>query len=167
MISKIVSGGAPGAEKGALISANIYGITTTGTAPKGYKTYLGVDESLKFTYNLIESSNYGYTNRVKSNINRADATLIFCKDILSSKILFTEKYCTSHNKPYFIYDFFDPHCLDRLKTFILKENISTINVTGDTEKQVPGITRVVALTMEELFIYLKKLDSVEKMVVDK
>ena len=31
MISKIVSGGAPGAEKGALISANIYGITTTGT----------------------------------------------------------------------------------------------------------------------------------------
>lgn len=76
MITKVISGGQTGVDRGALKAACDLGIPTGGFAPKYWLTENGPDPNgLKF-YGLTEYLLSGYPARTRANIEAAHATLI-------------------------------------------------------------------------------------------
>lgn len=62
LVEKIISGGQTGADRGGLEAARTLGIPTGGTAPRGYLTETGPDESLR-EFGLTESKSSAYVVR--------------------------------------------------------------------------------------------------------
>lgn len=73
-ISKIVSGGQTGADRGGLDAAIELGIPHGGWCPKGRKSEDGV---IPEKYLLKEMSSADYLKRTEQNVVDSDATVIF------------------------------------------------------------------------------------------
>ncbi|MEH1834095.1 MAG: putative molybdenum carrier protein [Nostoc sp.] len=80
-LQKIISGGQTGADRAGLDAAKALGISTGGTAPKGWRICLpdgsdGSDPSL-LDFGLVEHESYNYRPRTIKNVADADATVWF------------------------------------------------------------------------------------------
>src|SRR4030095_556414 len=73
---RIISGGQSGADQGGLRAARDLGIPTGGTAPRGWHTETGSQESLLKSFGLVESREPGYPARTRQNVQDADGTLL-------------------------------------------------------------------------------------------
>ncbi len=131
-IEKIISGGQTGADMAGLVFAHKIGITTGGTAPKGYKTESGnMVHLLKDVFGLSEFGDY--KQRTIINIEDSDGTVIFA-DRTSAGSLLTMKKCREMKKPYVI--------SPSPETFVkwLNDNkIRILNVAGNRESVSAGI----------------------------
>lgn len=125
MLTKVISGGQTGADQIGLEVAKSLGITTGGTAPRGYRTELGTNLDLRDIYGLSESSSSSYTPRTMQNILNSDMTVIY-GDITSPGSRQTETLCKVNHRSYLT----NP-LPNRLARFILENNISTLNVAGN------------------------------------
>lgn len=132
---KVISGGQTGVDQGGLFGARDAGVETGGTAPLGYLTEDGENFGLK-NFGLVESSSRKYPPRTEKNVVDSDGTLIIGK--VSPGSLLTKKLCIKHNKPFL---WLDPDVLsvEEAVTFIRENNINTLNVAGNREKNSPGI----------------------------
>ncbi len=74
MITKIVSGGQTGADRGGLDAAIHCEIPHGGWCPKGRKAEDGV---IPLKYHLTEMSSGDYLSRTKANVMDSDATVVF------------------------------------------------------------------------------------------
>jgi len=74
MITKIISGGQTGADRGGLDAAIHCGLPHGGWCPKGRKAEDGLIPS-KYQHKEMESS--GYLPRTQANVFDSDATVIF------------------------------------------------------------------------------------------
>jgi len=98
-LKKIISGGQTGADKEALIQAKNIGLETGGTAPKGYRTEIGVDPTLK-DFGLVESPYYDYAPRTKQNVADGEATIWF-GNLGSPGYWCTKNAAKAQDKPFF------------------------------------------------------------------
>ncbi len=73
-ISRIVSGGQTGADRGGLDAAIELGIPHGGWCPKGRKSE---DGTIPLIYQLVETSSSDYKVRTEKNVADSDATVIF------------------------------------------------------------------------------------------
>src|ERR1035437_4272324 len=132
MITKIISGGQTGADQGGLAAAKELGLETGGTAPKGYKTELGINLYLK-EFGLIESKSSDYKSRTIENIQNSDGTVIFGNTTSTGSKL-TLNTCIKLRKSYII----NPSKLELIKwIYILRIHI--LNVAGNRESVNSGI----------------------------
>jgi hypothetical protein len=94
LISKIVSGGQTGADRGGLDAAIEAGIRHGGWCPKGRRAEDGV---IPAKYQLVEMDTTSYVARTEANVIDSDCTVVFSfgQPTGGSKktVEFAEKYC--------------------------------------------------------------------------
>ena len=105
MITKIISGGQTGADRGGLDAAIHCDLPHGGWCPRERKAEDGV---IPDEYHLTEMLSAEYLPRTKANVIDSDATVIFTYGPLSSGSLKTAAYAHHLEKPY--------HEVDLLRT---------------------------------------------------
>lgn len=135
----VVSGGQCGADQGGLQAAKEMGITTTGLAPKGWKTCRGPRPQLA-RFNLLEDTVDGYTHRTKINVETADATVIIASNPSSSGSRVTAQHSKKVGKPCLVIQVSSDmllHEMDeeglRIAQWILEKRINILNVAGNRD----------------------------------
>lgn len=105
MITKIISGGQTGADRGGLDAAIHCDLPHGGWCPRGRKAEDGV---IPVEYHLNEMASPKYLPRTKANVFDSDATVIFTYGPLTRGSLKTVSYAHHLKKPY--------HEVDLLRT---------------------------------------------------
>ena len=96
-ISKIVSGGQTGADRGALDAAIGAGIRHGGYCPKGR---LAEDGEIPEEYLLTEMNSTSYEARTEANVVDSDATLILTHGAASGGSLKTIEFAVKYERPW-------------------------------------------------------------------
>lgn len=147
---KVISGGQTGADRAGLEAAKRLGYETGGTVPRGYKTSLGPDLTLK-GFGVVEHTSDRYPPRTVRNVHDGDGTVWFGnEETLGGKL--TIGAARRMAKPLLI----NPTA-GELRTWIIENRIRVLNVAGDRETNSPGIRARV----EEILVQaLERKDSV-------
>lgn len=149
-ITKIVSGGQTGADRGSLEAAIWCELPYGGWIPKGRKSEDGM---IPYTYkDLKETKSADYLFRTDANVKDSDATLVFCYGSPTGGSKKTVDYAKKHGKAWLAVDMNK----DKMETvecicaFIsgLADHSGVLNVAGSRESKSPGIQRAV----EELMV---------------
>lgn len=141
-LQKIISGGQTGADRAGLEVARRMGYRTGGTAPKGYKTSVGPDPTLR-EFGVVEHASDRYPPRTVRNVSDADGTVWFGNEETSGGKL-TIGTARRMAKPLLI----NPHA-DELRAWIINNGITVLNVAGDRETNSPGIQAKVETILAE------------------
>jgi len=123
MITKIISGGQTGADRGGLDAAIHCDLPHGGWCPRGRKAE---DKVIPAEYHLTEMLSAEYLPRTQANVIDSDATIIFTYGPLSGGSLKTVTYAHHLEKPY--------HDIDLLRTTPQKAVIEIMRwLAGDEE----------------------------------
>ena len=133
-LSKVISGGQTGADQAGLAVAKEFNLETGGWAPKGYRTLVGSDESLKTIYGLQETLTTDYSTRTKLNIKSADATVMLATNFSSPGEILTKKLVDQLRKPGIQIDLNSTPHPSLLVDFILLHQVEILNVAGNGDK---------------------------------
>lgn len=138
-LSKVISGGQTGADRGGIDAAAELGVQTGGTAPLGYRTSRGNDLTLK-DLGLDEDLSFAYPPRTKKNVQNSDGTVIIGSQMDSAGSRLTHSLTVDHNKPCkqigLPEDYTNEELLEeakKLATWIRKKHISVLNVAGNRD----------------------------------
>lgn len=96
----VISGGQTGADRTGLECAKTLGLETGGFAPRGYKTEIGNDPTLK-GFGLLETAASDYPPRTRMNVQNSDVTLWFGR-VGSPGFWCTKGACEIYSKPFVI-----------------------------------------------------------------
>lgn len=96
-ITRIVSGGQTGTDRGGLQAAIYCDVSHGGWCPKGRKAEDGV---IPPRYQLHEMTSADYLKRTEQNVIDSDATLVFTLGRLSGGSLRAVKFAHAHEKPW-------------------------------------------------------------------
>ena len=100
-ITKLISGGRTGADRGGLDAAIYCDVPHGGWCPKGRKAE---DGSIPAKYELQEMRSADYRKRTEQNVIDSDATLVFTLGRISGGSLLTVEFAHGHEKPWFHVD---------------------------------------------------------------
>ena len=140
VLTKIVSGGQTGVDQAALAAAIAMKVDHGGWCPAGRRSERG---RIPAVFQLTETFERNYTVRTEKNVIDSDATLILFRDQLSGGTLLTERLTLKHDRPVLcvdlnIDDVFD-ESIDRIKIWLERFAVKTLNVAGPRESSSPGI----------------------------
>lgn len=138
---KIISGGQTGADRTALEVAKSLGFETGGFAPKGFRTEVGQDWSLKTEFGLEQTKFDDYTYRTKLNVQVSNFT-VWIGDIRSSGFKCTLKACDNFKRDIIVNPFPD-ELLKQLRYWLGYSNMSQVvmNVAGNRASKNPGVIK--------------------------
>ena len=153
-ITKIISGGQTGADRGGLEAAEFLGIATGGTAPFGYTTVEGRCPELGIRFHLTQldrgdSLAMQYIQRSMMNIDAADATIAF-RFYVSPGTDKSIGYCLTGKwqnvkvvrgmpyRPVIVISSFDDEALKKLRGFLETFKPTIVNVCGHREYHEDG-----------------------------
>lgn len=142
-VTKIISGGQTGADRTALEVARELGIATGGHAPRGWRTDEGADPSLEALFGLVEHTSADYPPRTRANVENSDGTVIF-GNVHSPGCALTVRLCMVAKKPYL-----DNPSPARLREWLERYAIRTLNVAGNRARTNPGIVAQVRQVLTE------------------
>ncbi len=154
-VSKIVSGGQTGADRGGLDAAIELGVPHGGWCPKNRKAE---DGTIPAKYILNEMPSADYLKRTEQNVIDSDATVIFTYGKPTGGSKRTVDFCKKHSKLYLCLDLsimLDTRAADKLLAFLenqhggmlllpvermpkVPEN-PVLNIAGSRESKAPGI----------------------------
>lgn len=155
MITKIISGGQTGADKGGLQAAKVCKIPTGGWCPKGCLTENGSDIKLVSVFGLKETGSDKYPPRTFMNAKEGDGTIRFAADYHSRGELLTLKAIRQFGKPYFDVDVTNPLPVEDVVRWLKYHKIKVLNVAGNAESRHNGIQ---SFTMKYLIKVIKMLN---------
>jgi hypothetical protein len=118
--------------------AKRFGIITGGTMPKGFLTLFGPRPEWAKKYNLIEHASSSYAPRTYQNVRDSDGTIRFAGNFSSAGEICTLKAINQYKKPYIDVDLNNPRPVLEVVEWINKNNISVLNVAGNSEKTWTG-----------------------------
>ena len=153
MITKIISGGQTGADRGGLDAAIHCKLPHGGWCPKGRKAE---DDIIPVEYHLTEMESDECLARTQANVIDSHATLILTHGLLSGGSLKTGEYAHYLEKPYHVIDLLsmrrssavtkvvqwlsgDTELTDHDEYQASPPVESTLNVAGSRESQALGI----------------------------
>jgi hypothetical protein len=148
MITKIVSGGQTGVDRGALDFAIKRGIAHGGFCPKGRRSESG---RIPDKYSLVETSSADYPPRTWRNVQHSDGTLIITRGTPSGGTALTEDICLASKKPRHVVNLKRPFDAEKFVAWVRENNIRTLNVAGPRESKQSGIRKATIKTMDALF----------------
>ena len=162
-VTKIISGGQTGADRGGLEAAIRCNVPHGGWCPHGRQAEDGV---VPEKYRLREMDSPEYQARTEANVLDADATVIFTQGAPTGGSFETIEFCRKHGKPY--------HCIDtgntdrrtaatRIAHWLRGQRTGTsesghtqppqlcvLNVAGNRESKAPGIQDLVAAIVTDV-----------------
>ena len=139
VLAKIVSGGQTGVDQAALAAAIASGIEHGGWCPAGRRSERG---RIPAKYQLTETFERNYTVRTEKNVIESDATMILFRNELTGGTLLTERLTLKHDRPVLCVDLSNEtfeESIDRIKAWLLRFSIQTLNVAGPRESTSRGI----------------------------
>lgn len=139
MLNKIISGGQTGVDQAGLRAAKKCGFATGGWLPKGCITQKGARYDFLETYGMKEHSSFGYPGRTESNVKDSDATIRLAVNFKSPGEICTFKAIKWHNKPHLDVNINEPISIDEVVSWLVKNNVVTLNIAGNAESTSPGI----------------------------
>ena len=166
MISKCISGGQTGVNRGGLDAAIHCDLPHGGWCPKGRKAE---DGSIPMDYNLMEMASTEYLARTKANVVDSDATVIFTYGPMTGGSLKTATYAHHLEKPYHDVDLKttprkkaveeivrwlggDKELSDHDEYLASPPSECILNVAGSRESHAPGIQVGVFQLMVDVLI---------------
>ena len=166
MITKIISGGQTGADRGGLEAAIYCKVSHGGWCPKEHKAE---DGTIPTKYHLTEMESAEYLPRTQANVIDSDATLIFTHGPLSGGSLKTATYANHLEKPYHVIDLLrmrqsravkkivrwlagETELIDYDEYQAIPPSECILNVAGSRESQAPGIQDAVFRLLVDVLI---------------
>jgi hypothetical protein len=152
-ISKIISGGQTGADRGGLDAAIHCGLDYGGSIPRGRKAE---DGAVPLAYDtLVELSSTNYLARTEANVLAADATLVLAHGPPAGGSLHTVALAGAHGRPCLVVDLDagQQENLARIVHWLAGAGPGTggiLNVAGPRESQQPGIAAEVKACLVDL-----------------
>lgn len=146
-VRRIINGGQPGAETGALRAARRLGIATGGFAPQGFRTAGGLRPELR-EWGLDELGTPDAATCLRVNIGAADAVLVLSVYADSPGVRRAETTAKGLGRPYLLLDPFQDGAAEFLRTFVARHRPQVLMVSGNRETVVPGA----AAQVEELMV---------------
>jgi hypothetical protein len=156
-LSKIISGGQVGADRGALEAAREIGILTGGYAPRGWRTATGSDPSLA-EFGLVEHFRSEYKFRTEKNIEESDGTLVVASNTLSPGTALTISSCHIIGKPFYVISPKQVSEYQKVVEWIMSECIQVLNVAGNRDKYDSRIHHDAAYDLVKLIVEQLKRD---------
>lgn len=152
MLKKIISGGQTGADQAGLYAAEDYGLETGGFAPKGWRTLDGSNpETLRDRFHLEEHPSWKYAPRTYANAKAADATIRLAIDFNSAGEKCTMKAIEAAKTPHIDVNLEDPCAPSRIAQWIVANNIETLNVAGNGQRESFDVFTAVREFLGEVF----------------
>ena len=153
LISKIVSGGQTGVDRGALEAALDLGFPYGGYVPKGRRSEDGI-VPLEFA-TMTEDTRKDYLHRTELNVVNSDATLILTLNVEGAVTGGTKKtaeFARMHGRPcVFVVvspEVVNPAHLDMALRFLVENQVRVLNVAGPRESKQPGVQEAARKFME-------------------
>jgi hypothetical protein len=150
VIQKIISGGQTGADRAALDFALAHGIPHSGWCPLGR---MAEDGAIPARYQLIETPSPDYAQRTEWNVRDADGTVIFSvAPVLAGGSGYTAEIAQRDGKPLLHLSRERDGAMagQKLRQFLTKHRIRTLNVAGPRHSQEPGVAEFARETLERL-----------------
>jgi hypothetical protein len=136
-LSRIVSGGQTGIDRGALDAALEAGFPCGGWAPEGR---IAEDGPMHERYPMRELAGAGYEERTLQNVLDSDGTAILYSGTLEGGTRQTMVYCVEHGKPFELVDASRAGPRDaavKLAAFIERHRLSVLNIAGPRASKWP------------------------------
>ncbi len=149
VLQKIVSGGQTGADRAALDFAVAHGIPHGGWCPRGR---LAEDGTIPARYHLAETPSPDYAQRTEWNVSDSDGTVIFSvTSALAGGSKQTAEFAHQHRKPWLHLsrERDGPAAAAKLRDFLIRNAISTLNVAGPRQSQEPEAATFTRETLEQ------------------
>jgi|1185.fasta_scaffold00157_6 hypothetical protein len=151
-VTRIISGGQTGADRGALEAAWDLGIATGGFAPAGWRAEDGVIPE-RYRVGMVQSGSPAYPVRTRANIEASDATLILSVGPIEmdSGSYLTSKMARTLGKPCRHFARSDSRMwLDLSRAWIDEVQPRILNVAGPRESREPGVQAAVRAALVEI-----------------
>lgn len=149
-VSKIISGGQTGADRGGLDFAREAGLELGGWCPKGRKAE---DGHVPDVYPLVETSTADYLQRTQMNVDNSDGTLVVFLPPLKGGSARTVQMAQDARKHVMVIQ-----CTRKaedaardVREWIKSNNIRTLNVAGSRESRIPGMHDYVVKVLRAAF----------------
>lgn len=155
-LTRIVSGGQTGVDRGSLDAALTAGFPCGGWCPAGRTAEDGV---IAARYPVVELQNAGYRERTIQNVVDSDATLIIYFGDLHGGTELTMLTCIRHDKPYRLVDAAEipaARAAEIALAFVDEHDAAVLNVAGPRASHSPqghayaqeAVARLIALARE-------------------
>jgi hypothetical protein len=129
-LSKIISGGQTGVDRGALDAALSIGFPCGGWCPQDRKAE---DGPIPDRYPLVVLPGGGYPQRTLQNVKDSDGTVIIYANTLSGGTKLTRDFCQREKKPFVVVDAATVSLAEAVETvgqFVLTHRVAVLNVAG-------------------------------------
>jgi len=150
-LTRIVSGGQTGADRGGLDAAIALGIDHGGWCPRGRRAEDGV---IPQRYQLRETEAAEYVSRTERNVVDSDGTALFTRGAPTGGSALTAGLARRHARPLLHVDLDaldDGAAVSALRAWLAAQTIATLNVAGTRESGCAGLSqdvqRVLRLTL--------------------
>ena len=147
-LQRIISGGQTGVDRAALEAALDHQIAMGGWCPKGLRAE---DGSISAHYGLKETPSEDYVQRTEWNVRDSDGTLILTWGVATGGTLLTIKIAKERQKPHFIVDLKKNPSAHTVQEWLMRKQISILNIAGPRESKVPGIFQKSKKFLDALF----------------
>lgn len=135
-LTKIVSGGQTGVDRGALDAAIACNVPHGGWCPKNR---LAEDGKIAARYQLTEMQSSDYAARTEQNVVDSDGTLILYCPPLSGGTLLTQTKAKLWNKPLLRQRLDQAVDYERIVAWIAEHRIRILNIAGPRGSSAPGL----------------------------
>jgi len=137
MLTRIVSGGQTGVDRGALDAAIAAGLEHGGWCPRGRRAE---DDEIPQRYRLRETPAPRYEARTEWNVRDSDGTLVLVTGALSGGTKLTVECARKFERPCMIVDLGKASDVQAVVEWVGENGIEVLNVAGPRESESPGIT---------------------------
>ena len=148
-VTRIVSGGQTGADRGGLDAAIELGIEHGGWCPRGRRAE---DGTIPARYRLTETDSDRYDVRTERNVVDSDGTVVFTRGAPTGGSALTVALARRHGRPVLHIDLdTDQHAPAHVREWLAAEGIRVLNVAGTRESGCPGLAADVRAVLVAAF----------------
>lgn len=146
-LTKIVTGGQTGVDRGALDAAIACNVPHGGWCPKNRQAE---DGKIAERYQLTEMKSGDYASRTEQNVIDSDGTLILYTPPISGGTLLTQVKAKAWNKPLLRQRLDQPIDYQRIVAWIAEHRIRILNIAGPRGSSAPGLQELTCQVVANL-----------------